>query len=205
MYSRATEREQVLLLNQVLCQVSTPFVPSSSVPVVSSSSQVSGVSSEACSFPAPLRPRFLPHSHVTPCPNTSSSLPSKASWNSSSCLSSISASCSALILTSFSCLVAVLCAVCVCRCGSALSVRVRRACAFRYLSIGGVRCLDVALSVRDEKECFSRNSPGWEDSSFWCFSRVPRNRCFVLCHCNCNILSCLAVLRLPSLCTVSRN
>ena len=30
-----------------------------------------------------------------------------------------------------------------------------------------------------------QDSPGWKGSSFWCFSRVPRNRCFVLCHYNC--------------------
>ena len=90
-----------------------------------------------------------------------------------------------------------------------------RVCAFcpcpSYLSFqvvvhGGVRGLNVALSVRDKKSCFTRDSRGREAFPFGCFSWVPQNRSFVLRHCHCHIHSChLATLDLPFLCTVSRS
>ena len=81
----ATVRARVLLLIRVHCQVSLPLFPSSFVPVVSPCAHVSDVWSVAEILSCLSLASDSSPSHETPCPNTSSSLPFKASWNSSSC------------------------------------------------------------------------------------------------------------------------
>ena len=126
-------------MNQVPCQVSVPIFPSSSVPVVLSSSRLFEVSLVACSSLAPLSPRFLPHStrpHVQTHP-----LHSRQRLLGTLPL---------VFPTLCSCLVAVLCVACGCRCWSPLSVRDHRARAFRYFSVvvSGVSMLHCLSEMR---------------------------------------------------------
>ena len=106
MYSLAPERVRVLLLDQVLCQVSIPFFHHL-------------LSQSLRQFSRWLIPFLLLSRHV-------------------------------FFLIPRDPLVAVLFVTCDCPCGSALSVSVRRTCAFRYLSVvvSGVSMLHCLSEMR---------------------------------------------------------
>ena len=95
----------------------------------------------------------------------------------------VSQAATSLLRVSVFCLSAVECVDWDGSCGSDLV----RSCVLMNLSVAVSRVSTLHCLPEIRSSASAGNSPGWESSSFWCFSRTHQNRSSVLCYCDMHV------------------